>query len=444
MLQATRRIMLIGWDFDARIRLTTGAREPGEPETIGAFILWLVARKPDLQIYLLRWDMGAIKSLFRGATLLTVARWMMHRRIHTKLDGFHPTGGSHHQKIVVIDDCFAFCGGIDMTVERWDTRGHHDGDPGRLTPWGRPYKPWHDAIAAVEGPVATALGDLARDRWRRAGGRAIARIEQPSDCWPHNLVPDFRDLPVGIARTFPDLPEQDEVREIEALFLSQIAAARQSIYAESQYFASRRIAEAIARRLEEPDGPEIVIVNPVGAQGWLEPIAMDTARERLMEALRRRDRHGRLRMYHPVTRDGAPIYVHAKIMIVDGRILRIGSANMNNRSMGLDTECDLLVEARDESDAARITAIRNGLLAEHLDRAPDEIAATLDQTGSLIGTIERLRGDGRTLRPYEARTLSETETWLADHEVLDPESPGEMFETIDRKGLFRRLRRPPA
>ena len=214
---------------------------------------------------------------------------------------------------------------------------------------------------------------------------------------------------------------------------------------ESQYFASRKVAEAIARRLDEADGPEIVIVNPVTAQGWLEPLAMDSARGRLMEALRRRDTHGRLRMYHPVTEAGEPIYVHAKITFVDDRQLRIGSANLNNRSMRLDSECDVMVDAGADGDgaiSAAITELRDGLLAEHLGVAPAEIAATLVATGSLIATIERLRGTGRTLVPYEDPDLSAVEAWLADHEVLDPEDPDEMFEPPTARGLFRRLRKP--
>jgi hypothetical protein len=91
------------------------------------------------------------------------------------------------------------------------------------------------------------------------------------------------------------------VLEIERIYLELIARARRFIYAESQYFSSRRIAEAIAKRLEEADGPEFVLVNPLSSHGWLEPIAMDTARARLVEALRRLDRQGRLRLYHPVT-----------------------------------------------------------------------------------------------------------------------------------------------
>ena len=438
MLKAERRIMLIGWDFDARIRLV-----PGDEMTLGAFMLQLVRQRPDLEIYLLRWRMGALPTLFRGTTILTLLRWMAHKRIHTKLDGHHPTGASHHQKIVVIDDCFAFCGGIDMTGDRWDTRAHRDDDPDRRRPNGRPYDPWHDATTALEGPVAAALGELARERWRCAAGAELEPVREPSDCWPDGLDCRFTDARIAISRTRPEMPDLPEVREIEQLYLDQIAAAERHIYAESQYFASRRIAEALARRLAEPEGPEVVLVNPVRADGWLEQVAMDTARARLFQALHQRDPHGRLRLYHPHSEQGVPVYVHAKILIVDDRILRVGSSNLNNRSLGLDTECDVTVDAGLEANAgcrAAIRGIRDGLIAEHLGVEVAEIARRIDESGSLISTIEALRGPGRSLRPYEVPNLGEVETWLAETEVLDPESPDEMFEAMTRRGLFRRLR----
>jgi phosphatidylserine/phosphatidylglycerophosphate/cardiolipin synthase-like enzyme len=440
MLAAEKRIMLIGWDFDARIRLV-----PGDEMTLGEFVLWLVRRRPELEVYLLRWDMGALKTVFRGTTILTLGRWMLHKRIHTKLDGHHPTGASHHQKIVVIDDCFAFCGGIDMTGDRWDTRAHRDEDPDRRRPGGRAYDPWHDATTALEGPAAAALGELARERWRCAGGKELARVEARSQCWPEGLTHQFADVDVAISRTRPEMPELPAVREIEQLSLDLIAGAERHIYAESQYFASRRIAEALALRLAEPDGPEVVLINPTKADGWLEQVAMDTARARLFEALRRRDRHGRLRLYHPCTEAGAPIYVHAKILIVDDRMLRVGSSNFNNRSLGLDSECDVTIDARlpaNESAAAAIRAIRDDLIAEHLGVAPRLVRDQVRKSGSLIATIEKLRGPGRSLRPYEVPDLNAVEAWLAEHEALDPEAPGEMFEAMTRRGLFRRLRKP--
>lgn len=437
MLQARKRILLIGWDFDARIVLDHEVE--GRARTLGSFIYDLVRRNPDLEVHLLRWDMGAIKSLFRGTTVFTLLRWMKHPRIHTKMDRHHPTGGSHHQKIVIIDDCLAFCGGIDMTADRWDTREHLDDQPLRRRPTtGRRYKPWHDAINAVQGPVAGALGELFRNRWRAAGGGPIPPMEPAGPCWPEGLHADFEGVDVGIARTLPAMPDQEPVLESEALFLAQIAGAKRHLYIESQYFASRRIAEAIARRLDEPDGPEIVIINPVTAQGWLEPLAMDTARGRLMEALRRRDPRGRLRMYHPYTVGGTPIYCHAKILIADDRVFRLGSSNVNNRSLRLDTECDLAIEAKSEVERACVLAIRDGLIAEHLGVDRAVVTEAIARSGSLIATIEDLRRVDDRLRPFQTPDLNAVEQWLADNEVLDPEGPDEMFEPLSKRGLFRR------
>ncbi|ATY34114.1 phospholipase D-like domain-containing protein [Sphingomonas psychrotolerans] len=445
MLEAKRQILLIGWDFDARIRLAEASdAAPDAPEQVGPFITWLARRNPELEIYLLRWDVGALKTYLRPRTLSTTMRWMLHPRIHPRLDSSHPPGASHHQKIVVIDDCLAFCGGIDMTNKRWDTRGHRDDEPGRVDPDGATYMPWHDASTALQGPVARALGELCRERWELSGGKPIAPPPARAACWPEILTPHFTDVPAAISRTQPEMKGVEAVHEIEQLYLDLIARAEQWIYAESQYFASRRIAEAIARRLDEPDGPEIVIVNPEQADGWLEQVAMDTARARLVEALRRRDTHGRLRIYHPFTAGGAPIYVHAKILVIDDLVLRVGSSNFNNRSLRLDTECDVTIEAGPAEAAKRghIVSIRNGLLAEHLGCTPEEVAEAIESE-SLIAAIERLRQRGsKTLRPYEVPDLEGVTAWLADHEVLDPENPEDLFEPIAGGGLFRWLRKP--
>jgi phosphatidylserine/phosphatidylglycerophosphate/cardiolipin synthase-like enzyme len=442
MLKAKRRIMLIGWDFDARIRL--GARRlVGEPETLGDFVLWLVERQPQLEVFVLRWDVGAIRTLLRGATGVALVRWMLHKRIFVRLDHATPPGASHHHKIVVIDDCLAFCGGIDMTSNRWDTSDHLDTEPRRLSPRGTPYGPWHDATTALEGPVAAALGELARQRWRRAGGQPLEPLAITNDCWPPKLACHFTDVAIAICRSHPGTSGHQPIREIEATYLDLIAGASRYIYAESQYFASRRIAEAIARRLVEPDGPEIVLINPLNSHGWLEPIAMDTARARLCAALQRLDRHRRLRLYHPFTRDGRPIYVHAKIMVVDEEVLHVGSSNMNNRSLRLDTECDVMIDAGLPGNGKRapvIRAIRDGLIAEHLGVAAAEVARRVEGSGSLIETIETLRGSGRSLRAYQIPDLKAVEKWLADNEVLDPEGPEEMFESFTKRGLLRRLR----
>ena len=442
MLSAKHQILLIGWDFDARIKLVHHADDDA-PTEVGAFIDWLVARTPGLQVHILRWDVGALKTLLHGRTLLAVTRWIFNRRIHLKLDSVHPTGASHHQKIVVIDDCLAFCGGIDMTDQRWDTRAHADADPERVDAGGKAYPAWHDATTALAGPVAKALGELGRDRWRRAGGHPIAPPPAVPACWPEGLPADFANVSVAISRTIPEMPGSAPIHEIEALYLDLIAHAEQWIYAESQYFASRLCAEAIARRLEEADGPEIVLLNPVTSHGWLEPIAMDTARARLIEAVRPHDRYGRLRVYHPYTAEGAPVYVHAKVLVIDGKVLRVGSSNFNNRSMRLDTECDVTIDSTapgNQAAADRIAGIAHELMAEHLGVEPEIVARRMAETGSLITTIEGLCGPGRSLRPYRVPELDGLQEWLADNEILDPEGPEEMFAPLTKRGLLRRLR----
>jgi phosphatidylserine/phosphatidylglycerophosphate/cardiolipin synthase-like enzyme len=127
-------------------------------------------------------------------------------------------------------------------------------------------------------------------------------------------------------------------------------------------------------------------------------------------------------------------------------MLRIGSANLNNRSMRLDTECDVSIDADRHPGhglEAQVAAVRSGLLAEHLCVAPERFEAVHRESGSLIRAIERLRSAGKSLRDYEIPDLSAVEAWLADHEVLDPEGPEEMFEPLTQRGLFRWLSPPP-
>ena len=451
MLKARQQIILVSWDFDTRIYLERDGHDQsddeGAPTELGAFIQWLAKHRPDLCIHILKWDMGAIKLLGRGTTLLRLARWMLHPRIAFKLDGAHPVGASHHQKMLIIDDALAFCGGIDMTADRWDTRGHRPDDPRRRRPTTRRrYDPWHDATMAVDGDAAKALGELARTRWTNAGGQPLPVPEPAQDPWPDGLKPQFRDIPLGIARTCGECEEQEEVRENERLFLDMIRSAKRFVYAENQYFASRRIAEAIAQRLKEPDGPEFVLINPDTANGWLEEEVMGAARAELMRSLEQIDGGGRFRVYTPVNEAGEDIYVHAKIMIVDDRMLRVGSANMNNRSMGLDSECDIAIDAAHAAAAdigGTIADIRADLMAEHLGVEAADVQQVLAESGSLIQTVERLRGEGRTLRPFVPPEPNTLEKQIARSETLDPERPEELFEPLTRRKLLRGLKAAP-
>lgn len=427
MLKARSRIMLIGWDFDVRIELEPAKQTLEGPNRLGDFLAWLPESRPDLRIYMLKWDLGVLQSLGRGMAPLFIRSRTTSKRLRFKLDGAHPAGAAHHQKIVVIDDALAFCGGIDITTDRWDTRDHLDGHPCRLRPNGDPHGPWHDATTAVDGKAAYAIGELARERWRQAADERLEPVRGGNDPWPDDLTATIEHVAVGIARTSPETEGRKAVTEIEALYLRAIACARRTIYLESQYLASRRLAEALANRLREPDGPEIVLVLPESADGWLEQKAMDGARVSLLRMLWGTDAHGRFGAFYPVTAGGKPIYVHAKIMVIDDKLLRVGSSNLNNRSMSFDTECDLALEAERDSPAddrlrETIVAIRNNLLSEHLGVEPEVLGKTLEDVAtSLLAAIEKLRGTGRTLRPFEPGDVADDESAFAENELLDPE-----------------------
>jgi phospholipase D1/2 len=443
MLKAKSQIFVVGWDFDTRVKLAKRGPDPDIPVTIGPLFSWLTKKRPDLQIHVLAWGEGMFWVPGRGTTMFRLMRWRLDDQISMKWDNSHPLEASHHQKILVIDDCVGFCGGIDITAERWDTREHRDYEPFRKRPFTRRvYSPWHDASMAVDGPAARALGDLARLRWKICTGAELPDAEPKEDCWPDGLEPTFKDVPVAIARTRAEIGDYPEVREVEKLFLDLIKAAKSQVYIETQYFASRVIAEAIAERLQEPDGPEFVIINPVTGMTWLDEGVMGPARYELLRSLKSRDKHKRFRIYTPVTEGGAEIYVHAKVMIVDDLFLRVGSANVNNRSMGLDSECDLLVDGRRrKSDRDRIRMIRADLLGEHLGVAAEEVDQHLQRSGSLIATIEKLRGKGRTLRVLHPDKPGKVMSKVARTELLDPEAPGEFFEPRARPGLLTKLAR---
>ena len=439
MLQARHRIMIIGWDFDPRIRLDR-TEEGNSDETLGSFLLDLARRKPDVPILILKWDIGALKLLFRGGAIRWLLRLARQKAIRFKLDHAHPTGCSHHQKIVVIDDCFAICGGIDMTGDRWDRSAHADGDPDRTRPNGQLYGPWHDATMALAGPIARAIGDLARDRWLRASGEELTPVQEEERLWPDGLEPQFRGVELAIARNIAGYRRWEPVQEVEALFLDMIARARRFIYIENQYFTSPRLAAAIMQRMGEPDPPEIVLVTPITAEGWLEAVAMDATRIRLAQIIGQADTRNRFRIFTPKTEGGDDIYVHAKVMIVDDEILRVGSSNMNNRSLGLDSECDVAIDADDEHERAAVAAIRTRLMAEHLGATEQEVAATFARTGSLLATIEALTRPGRQLAMLPIEKPSDTARFIAETELLDPKSPDAMFEQMTRKSLFDPLR----
>ena len=429
MCRARRTIFIVGWDLHSEVRLLRSGNGDGHPQCLGELLDALVEERPQLEVYLLSWDFAMIYAMEREFFPRYKLKWRTRRRVHFSLDGHHPVGGSQHQKIVTIDDALAFAGGLDVSQWRWDTSRHRVQDDRRTDPSGEAYPPFHDVQMAVDGPAAAALGELVRDRWARCEGRPLEgeAAAEDSDPWPPSVTPDFRDVQVAIARTLPAHQSQPQISEIQQLYQDSIAAARRFVYIENQYLSAHCVGEALAERLQDRDGPEVVIVLPEKTGGWLEQHTMDVFRGRLVARLREADAHDRLRIYYPrlSKEPHTALMVHAKVMVIDDVFLRVGSSNLSNRSMGLDSECDLAIAA-DSDDTGlcqTIAGIRSRLMAEHLGCPTGDVIQSMEEQGSLIAVIETLGGGERTLAPLEVAIPPEVDNWVPDAKLLDPEKP---------------------
>jgi phosphatidylserine/phosphatidylglycerophosphate/cardiolipin synthase-like enzyme len=438
--QARRSILIVGWDFDGRIRL-----RPDQPECpqLGDLLRSLVETYPQLQIHILIWSVAVIHAPGAPLPLLLGAPWQDHPRITLRLDTEHPIYASHHQKIVTIDDSVAFVGGIDLTVRRWDTDTHADGNPLRLDPDGAPYNPVHDIQVMLGGEAARSMSALARERWQFATGETLEPVGEARELWPEGEA-DFADIPVAIARSSPAWAGRPAIREIADLTYDAIAAARHCIYIEAQYLTQCTLGDRLVRHLRDSHGPEIVIVLNRTAHGFMERVTMGINRDRMVRRLRQADRFDRLRVLHPVVpgKEGeCEVHVHSKVLIVDDVFLRIGSSNLCNRSIALDTECDIAIEAAADATREAIAHVRDRLLAEHLDASPTSVAAEIARGRSLVRAIEVLNAKARGLRKLDDANPRGPAKPLAGTWLLDPKAPFEPGWFLRRSRARRRRKR---
>ncbi len=441
-LNARESILIAGWDIDSRIRLFREGEVEGHSPVFFEFLNRLVKKEKKLKAHLLEWDFAVIYAFERQFFPDFRLPWKKNRRIHFHMDGEHPIGGAHHQKVVVMDDRMAFVGGIDLTRRRWDTPEHKPHDPRRIEPSGEHYGPFHDVQIVLEGQVASALGELIRTRWQRATGKSLEVPERvEGDLWPPHMVPDLEDVRVAVVRTDPAHKGREGIREVEALYLDTIAAAQRFIYIENQYLTSMSVGKALAGSLEKKEGPEIVIVLRVSSD-WLEETTLGVLRAGLLAHLRRADVHGRLRIYYPHVPglQGSVLNVHSKVMIVDGTFARVGSSNLTNRSMGVDTECDIALESSGEQRIEEgISRFMHRLLAEHLGVSSREMEGAMRETGSLIRSIEKLSGTGRTFLPFPREEISWKNEFIpVAVDPVEPIDPGKLLpEDVAQEGEHR-------
>jgi phospholipase D1/2 len=394
--RAERSITILAWDFDSRTPLCNhGAEDCVE---LGDFLNGLADKNRHLRIRILDWDFPVVYGTDRETPPTRGSKWKPHRHVDFRFDDTHPVAGSHHQKIIVIDGRMAFAGGLDLTNKRWDTRRHK---------------------------AAKELAKVAAARWKAATGETLSPVDVASDPWPPELEVDIDNVQVAISCTAPRTDESPGVRQVERLYLDMIAAARSSIYIENQYFTSDTIGAALKESLAKPEGPEIFVVTRLLSHGWLEEMTMTTLRTKLVRELRAADVHGRFHAVYPDVPglcEGTCLDIHSKVMVVDDEWLRIGSSNLSNRSMGMDTECDVTLEAQGDPRVKKaITRFRDCLLAEHSDCQVEDVEQAIARTGTMAGAVAGLGTDVRRFRKLESPELPETKLALA--KIGDPGEP---------------------
>jgi phosphatidylserine/phosphatidylglycerophosphate/cardiolipin synthase-like enzyme len=385
-------------------------------------------------------------------------------------------GGSHHQKLVIVRDqnddhaAIAFEGGIDLCHGRHDD-AHHLGDPQAVDISERygPRPPWHDLQLQVHGPAIGALAHTFRERWedptpldhRNPLRRALRMaIKQPRRGSPLPAEPPVGPVPGGthavqVLRTYPSKRPRypfapDGERSIARAYRKAFGRARSLVYLEDQYFWSLDAARALAEALRRSPALYVVAIVPryPDRDGRATEAASGIGRERVVDILRRAG-GDRVAIYDLENVEGTPIYVHAKVGIVDDVWMAIGSDNLNRRSWTHDSEisCSMIDSERDDrapvdpaglGDGARVLArtTRLSLWREHLERDDhdDDLVDPIDGFDALARSAAALdawhAGGRRGPRPpghlrvhREQRVGRLTRWWaLAMHRaLLDPD-----------------------
>lgn len=453
LLKARQNVFVIGWDVDSRTPIR-GAQAPadGAPETLGPLLVHLAKRRPELKVHVLLWDYSLLYALEREPLPKLNLDWRTPPGVSVCLDSALPLGACHHQKLVIIDDAVAYCGGMDLTIRRWDDPQHDPDNALRVDPGGKPYAPFHDVQLVVDGDAALTLGALARSRWHAACTEPCRPSQASGDPWPDTVTPDLTDVSVAVSRTMPAIDDAGEIHEVESLYLNAIGHAERFIYIENQYLTAIDIADAMRRRLMEEPALEAMIVLPREPAGWLETQTMGYRQRQCLDHLDMPSLHGRVRVLYPWVESSAgpkqAVTVHSKVMIVDDALLCVGSANLNRRSMRSDSECNLAVEATSGEMRRTIAGLRRRLMAEHLgttvEALSDHEAEGESPLEFAIAARNARRGVSTLPEPdFPARKLNGAIAELADPEhPIDPvEFVGDMFGATRLRPDYRRVLR---
>ena len=444
--------IFVGWQIDSRLPLPrpfrpgqTGDAEgkTGAPqssiESLKEKILRLVESKPGFHFYFLMWDHAYFYVLERETWQGRI--WDdLHPRVHFLFDNRHPFGGSHHEKICIIDGTTAFCGGIDLCDERWDSPQHLYTDPRRSLGWGHEHHgPYHDIAVQVKGPICAKIQDHVHRRWRSLSTVAFPALP---------VFPSTAQLTEGshhvyLSRTIAEIeagPRRSIIREIEFLFRDLIQSARHRIILEGQYYWSEEINEMLLAKIQEVKGTDFEIILILADTHRLKGLTRQlTIHElKLLDRLERAARSAAVKLtvgfphVHPPVGEGGrtkPIYIHSKVMIIDDRFISIGSANLASRAIRVDTEVNLTFEARTDAEHAHVRKFAQSVL-KHWNIPPENLADS-DVHLHLLDASQELREHEAELSWFG---------WFIHKYVpwkyfFDPKVP--WFHPVERR--FRRL-----
>ena len=350
--EARSYVHITGWHITPTFAMTRGER----PVVLKALLAEVAARIP---VRVLIWAGVPVPVMqpWRGDVRNVRDQLIAGTRIQCALDARERPMHCHHEKTILVDDRIAFVGGIDLTNfngDRWDTPDHPP----------RGAVGWHDVAARIAGPAVQDVAENFAMRWEATTGEKLPAVATP---------PPAGEIELQIVRTVPDgmYPQlrRGEFRILES-YLRALRAAQRFIYLENQFLWSPEILAVLREKLARPPTPDFRLVLVLPARP---DTGGDDTRGQLGTLVQADGGGGRLLACTLYTIGGEkdwPVYVHAKVGIVDDAWMTIGSANLNEHSLFNDTEMNLVAH-----DAAQVQQTRLRLWAEHLQRPVNEVGA---------------------------------------------------------------------
>lgn len=441
--KAEQSIFILGWDIHSEVDLMPHKKNLETPSVLVNLLRVLALEKKELQIYLLPWEYALLYAAERDPLLNIKFSWGDIENIHFEENTSDSIGSSHHQKIVMVDETLVYCGGIDLTVKRWDDEYHTANNPFRAYAKLFSYAPYHDYQIRCSGPIVVEFKEILKNSWQKNTGELPdfqGKINNNFLGRTNGIPLNFTD--VELIQTQPMVSGGKEKREIETAYYKLIQSSKKSIYIENQYFTSNKVTEAIIEILKKDNPPEIVIILPKKAGGWLELETMGRLQYQQLNRLVGIDSQKKLKILYPFHRElpeNEYMTVHSKIMIVDNEKLIIGSANLNNRSMGLDTESCLLI-------AGEFKELRDYLISIISGTELNKIKAN----SSLFSCIKSIQEEqnNRSLLDFDLQIKPFTipNELMPDQDLIDQEKPSALAQKIqviqnENKPLWEKFNR---